>query len=118
MRAHVPHQDGITIGIGAHRAGRACRSTCTGNVLNHNLLAERAGHVLADDAGGNVGSPAGSKRNYHCNRPRRIGLRPHDLRQRGQRDSAHGQMQKLPSVAKFHGIPSPKMPATRRFIPP
>ena len=36
----------------------------------------------------------------------RIGLRPRDARHGGDRGSARGQMQKLPSVGKFHFEPS------------
>src|SRR5262249_52280955 len=35
-------------------------------------------------------------------RPRRVVLRPSDTRHGWQRSSARGQMQKLPSVGKFH----------------
>src|SRR5207302_7851497 len=38
-RAHLTHQNGVTIGIGAHRAGRAYGAACTGKVLNDDLLA-------------------------------------------------------------------------------
>src|SRR5262249_55975508 len=39
-------------------------------------------------------------------RPRRIGLRPSEVRHGRQRGSACGQMQKFPSVGKFHFEPS------------
>ena len=48
------------------------------------------------------GALAGGKADDDAHRPRRIGLRPRDTRHGRQRGSARGQMQKLPSVGKFH----------------
>jgi len=70
-------------------------------VSSDDLLAERPRHVLANNAGSNVGSPAGSERNDQCNRSRRIALRPDSLRHRRERGSGGGQMQKS-SAGKFH----------------
>ena len=47
-------------------------------------------------------APPGGKADDDAHRPRRIGLRPRDARHGRQRGSARGQMQKLPSVGKFH----------------
>jgi hypothetical protein len=61
------------------------------------------------DAERSVGRAAGRPRNDHAYRPPRIGLRPNDARDGGQRGSTRCQMQKLPSVGKFHGA-LPKQP--------
>lgn len=41
---------------------------------------------------------------HECDRPRRIGLRQRNTRQRRQHDNACGEMQKLSSVWTFHGV--------------
>jgi hypothetical protein len=107
MCSHLTHEDGVTIRIGAHCTGRAGRTACAWSVLNNDLLAERPRHVLANNAGSNVGSPAGSERNDQCNRSRRIALRPDSLRHRRERGSGGGQMQKSPA-GKFHGVGLPE----------
>ena len=61
-------------------------------------------HVFADSAGSKIGRPAGSKRNYHGDRSRRIGLRPRYARYSRERGSARGKMQKI-SAGKFHFEP-------------
>ena len=65
MRAHVAHHDGVAVGLGLRAARDAGRATGAGDVLDHELLAERARHVLADDAGDDVGRPAGGERHDH-----------------------------------------------------
>src|SRR5260370_444013 len=104
MRPHLADLDGVAIGAGANRWGRAGGAAGPGDVLDDELLPEHAREVLTDDAANNVGCPAGSERNDHCDRPRRIGLRPRDAWQDWQRGSARGQMQEL-STVKFHGMP-------------
>src|SRR5262245_10357952 len=51
-----------------------------------------------------VGGAARRKTYDPAYRPRRVGLRPRDPRQRQQRGSVHGQMQKI-SAGKFHFQP-------------
>jgi hypothetical protein len=92
MRPHLTDLDGVAIGSGAHRSGRAGGATRPGHILDDELLPERAREVLTDDAANNVGRSAGSERNDHRDRPRRIGLRPCDPRHGRQRRSARGQM--------------------------
>jgi hypothetical protein len=48
-----------------------------------------------------IGPTAGDVRNYHGHGPRRIGLRPRDLRDGRERGSTRYQMQEL-SAWKFH----------------
>jgi hypothetical protein len=59
-------------------------------------------YVLGSDAGGYIGCPASGKWNDQCDRARRIGLPPSYAGHGRQRGSACCQMQKLPSVGKFH----------------
>src|SRR5262249_9665829 len=61
-------------------------------------------HVFADSAGSKIGRPAGSKRNYHGDRARRIGLRPRDPRDGREGGSTRSQLQKI-SAGKFHFEP-------------
>src|SRR6476659_866597 len=71
-------------------------------VLDHDLLAPNLGEPLGDDAGRRVGA-ATSRKSYH--KPHgtiRPGLRLRDARERWQRSSARGQMQKFPTIGKFH----------------
>src|SRR5215471_19972335 len=51
-----------------------------------------------------VGGAARRKTYDLAHRPRRLGLRPRDARDGRERGSAGGQMQKLPSVGKFHFV--------------
>ena len=44
------------------------RAAGAADVLDHQLLAERARHVLAEDAGDDVGRPAGRERHDHGDR--------------------------------------------------
>ena len=53
-----------------------------------------------------VRTASGREANNDAHWPRWIGLRPSDARHRRQRGSARGQMQKFPTVGKFHGVPS------------
>ena len=62
VRAHLAHQQGVALRLGAHRPGRAGGATGAGDVLHNDLLAERARHVLSDDAADVVAPPAGTAR--------------------------------------------------------
>jgi hypothetical protein len=59
---------------------------------------------LAHQACHDVGGTTGRKSDNDAHRPRRIGLRPSKARHGRERGSARCQMQKLPSVGKFHSI--------------
>src|SRR5262245_7713654 len=78
-------------------------------VLNDKWLAEPFRKPLTHQARENVGRPTGGKTDDDAHQARRIGLRPSEARHRWQRGTAHGQMQKLPAVAKFHLHPPKKL---------
>ena len=103
VRAHLAHQDGVAVGIGAHRPGRAGGAAGAGDVLHDDLLAERARHVVGGDARGDVGRAAGRKRHDQRDRAGRIGLRAGDPRGERNGGSARGEMQKSAAL-DFHGV--------------
>ena len=72
-------------------------------ILDDELLAKALRQPLADQSRSNVGRCAGRKAADDAHRPRRIGLRERDPRDRWQRGSACCQMQKS-STGKFHSI--------------
>src|SRR6516162_11618137 len=72
-------------------------------VLDDDLLAEALRQPLTDQACNNVGPATGGVPDDDTDRMRRIGLRPRDPRCGREHGNARGQMQKLPSVGKFHG---------------
>ena len=94
VRAHVAHLDGVAVRRGAHGAGRADGAAGADDVLDHDLLAERAGHVLAGDAGGDVGRAAGRERHDQGDRPRRIGLGHRGARESGN-SRRRGKLQEI-----------------------
>jgi hypothetical protein len=57
-------------------------------VLDDERLAETLRQPLTNQAREDVGRAASGKADQHAHRPRRIGLRPGDARQRRQRGSA------------------------------
>src|SRR5262249_57574590 len=61
---------------------------------------------VACRGGEDVGRTARTKADNEAHRPCRIGLRSRNARHGRQRSRAYGQMQKLPSVGKFHFSPS------------
>ena len=81
-------------------------SARAGPVLNDALLAEAIRQPLCHQAPYKVRRTTGRGPDDDAYRPRRVGLRPRDPRQGWQRGSARCQMQKLPSVEKFHGFAS------------
>ena len=103
VRAHLAHQDGVAVGIGAHRPGRAGGAAGARDVLHHDLLTERARHMVRRDAGGDVGAAAGRKRHDERDGARRIGLRPRDAGDGRERGGPRRQMQEL-STRKFHRV--------------
>ena len=74
--AHVAHHDGVAVRLGLSRAGDAGGAAGAGHVLDHDLLAERARHVIADDAGDDVGRAAGREGHDHGDRALGIGPAP------------------------------------------
>src|SRR5262249_11763693 len=74
-------------------------------VLDDERATELLGEPFGNQASVDVVRAADRKTNNEAHRPRRIGFRPRDPRDGRQRGSARGQMQKLPSVGKFHGVP-------------
>src|SRR5205814_3471653 len=81
-------------------------SASTRPVVDDEWLAEPLGKPLTDQASGDVDPTAGGKTGNNAHRPRWIGLRPRYTRYGRQRGCARGQMQKLPTMGKFHGVPS------------
>jgi hypothetical protein len=75
------------------------------HVLDDILLSEMLGQLLRDEATDRIVLTAGSERNDHAHRPRRIRLRPGNARDDRLRDSACGQVQER-ATGKFHGAPS------------
>ena len=104
VRPHLPHQDGVTVGVGAHRPGRTDGAAGARDVLHDDLLTERARHVIGDDAGGDVGGAAGRKRHDERDRASRPGLPACDPRGEWNCGSARCQMQKSAAL-EFHGVP-------------
>src|SRR5215472_11263777 len=72
-------------------------------VLDNDLLAEPLRQPWAYQTRSNVMPPTRRETNNQTHRPRRIGLRPRNPRQRWQRGNASGPIQKLSAVGKFHG---------------
>jgi hypothetical protein len=68
VRAHVPHDDGVAIRAGAHGPRRGGGAAGTHDVLDDELLAERARHVLGRDACNDIGGSAGGERHDHGDR--------------------------------------------------
>src|SRR6516164_3333175 len=93
---------GITVGCGPRRLAHANIAAGPSDVLDIELLPKRFAEFLSGNPREDIGASAGREWHNHAHRPCRIGLRPCDPRHRRQRSSAGGQMQKLPSVGKFH----------------
>ena len=81
VRAHLPELDGVAVGAGAHGSDRAGGAAGAGDILDDELLPERAREVLGNDAANNVARSAGSERNDDRDRPVRIGFRPAGARE-------------------------------------
>jgi hypothetical protein len=93
--------NGVAIGVRTHGPCRANGTASAADVLDYELLSERARHVLSDNADDYVARPARGKWHDHGNGPRRIGLRPREARHGRQCRSARGQLQKS-AAGKFH----------------
>ena len=66
--AHMAHHDGVAVRLRLRGAGDARGAAGAGDVLDHDLLAERAGHVVAYDAGDHVCRAAGREGHDHGDR--------------------------------------------------
>ena len=95
--------DGVAIGRGARDAADGDATAGAADVLDDDRLAERRPHALGQYPRRHVGRAAGGERHYQRNGTRRIGLRPRDARDRRQRGSTRGQIEKI-STGKFHNI--------------
>src|SRR5262250_997153 len=101
------HEERIAVCRRTHDRLYTDIATTTRTVLDDELLTEALRQPLPNEARSNVVNTTGRKWDNDAHRPRRIGLRPRDPRERRQRGSACGEMQKLPSVGKFHWRPLP-----------
>src|SRR5262249_16708046 len=98
---------GITVGCGPRRLAHANIAAGPSDVLDIELLPERFAEFLSGNPREDIGASAGREWHNHAHRTRRVGLRPSDARDGRQRGSARGQMQKMPTVGKFHlNLPS------------
>src|SRR5262249_137800 len=84
--------------LGSDVAGSA------GAILDDDLLAKPLRQPLTQQAADHVLRAAGGKADEQTHRPRRISLRRSDTRDRRERGSAPGQMEKI-SAGKFHFEP-------------
>ena len=75
MRAHVAGDQRIAVVGGVLGLGGSGGAAGADHILDHDLLAERARHMLADDAGNHVGRTACGKGNDQGDRPRGVILR-------------------------------------------
>ena len=64
MRSHLPHDQGVAITRHASDFGSRRRTTGTGNVFNHNLLAQCLRHVFRHDACDHIRRSASGKRHH------------------------------------------------------
>ncbi len=94
MRPYMAQLDGVTIRMGAHRAGRPDGAAGANDIFDNDLLTESTRHVLAYDSGSEIERTASGERHDHCDRTRGKGLRLSDTRDGWQRGSAGCQMQK------------------------
>src|SRR5262249_51873850 len=101
------HEERIAIGWRPHHRLGGQIAAGAWPVLDDELLAEPFRQQLACQSANYVSCAAGWPADDQPHGPRRIGLRPRNARHRRERGSARGQMQKLPSVGKFHlNLPS------------
>jgi hypothetical protein len=100
VRAGMTDRQCVAVGRRARDPANAQAAACPSHVLDHDGLAERTLHVLDEHTRQWIGRAAGRERHHEGDRPRRIGLRPRDMRHCQQRGSTRCQMQKL-SAGKF-----------------
>jgi hypothetical protein len=87
-----------------HYSLRGDIATTAQPILDDERRAEALREPLADKAREDVLHTTGHKADDDAHRPRRIGMRPCDEGQGRQSGGTRGQMQKLPSVGKFHSV--------------
>jgi hypothetical protein len=92
VRSDVAHFNGVTVGSGAHGSDRARGASSAREILDDELLSERARHVLAGHARRNVGSSARGKRHNYRDCPRWVGLRSDSEWRRRQRGGTCRQL--------------------------
>jgi hypothetical protein len=68
LRAHIADRDGVAVGLRLDGAGHAQGPAGAADVLDHQRLAERARHMLADKAGYDIGRSARRERHDHGDR--------------------------------------------------
>jgi hypothetical protein len=74
MGPEVAQHHGVAVRRRARDPRGADRAARPGHVLDHDLLAERLAHVLAENARQHVGRPAGRERHDHGDGPGGPGL--------------------------------------------
>jgi hypothetical protein len=101
----------VAVRTSARDRGNAQRTAAAADVFNHDGT-EQWLHFIRPWATDSIECTTGRKRNHEPDRPGWVGLRPRSARDGRQRGSARGQIQKLSSVGKFHGVLS--LESTRR----
>ena len=101
--SHVTHLDRVAVRRGARGSGRGGGAAGPDHVLDDDRLPQRAGHVVAGNAGNDVGRPAGGKRHDQRDRAlRKIGLRRGGSRGKAERDGGGNRSRQYLA----HGRPS------------
>jgi hypothetical protein len=100
LRSKVAHQQRIAIGLSLRDSGDADRTAGASDVLDHELLAERAAHVIGHEAGHHVGRPTGCEGDHQ--RDRSCGIAPLGLGSSCNEAEGRGESEKI----AFHGFPS------------
>ena len=72
LRPHIADRDGVAVGLRLGRADHAQGPAGAADVLDHERLAERARHMIADKAGYDIGRSARRERHDHGDRLIRI----------------------------------------------
>jgi len=98
-------QQGVAVGGGSCALTHAEIAAGAADILDIELPSERLGQFLRGEARENVGRTARRVRNDHAHRPRRVGLRRCERRQRGRRGRCGGELQKLSARKSHRGSP-------------
>ena len=106
----------VAVGVRPRHPADADRAGGARRILNDHNLPERCSHPLRHDARNSVGRAARRVGHDHRHRPRWIALRACETGQTRERGGARSQMQKLPSVGKFHGVYSLKGRSRPRYV--